>query len=209
MRTLVPGSTELYEASIRWWKSRETPKKVRSILSSATPIDLDIGAGDVSRPGWVTLDISDDCDLYWDLRLGIPFPTGTVRTVYSSHLLEHMDYESGQTLLAEVMRVLQPGGIVSVCVPDARLYIDAYLGVRELAPDHDFWPPALHGTEGLSLINYIAYMGGEHKCLFDTESLLARLCAAGFTDVQSRSFDPAIDLPEREFESIYATARKP
>lgn len=209
VRTAVPGSTELYEASIRRWKSRDTPKRVRSLLSSGRPIDLDIGAGDVSRPGWVTLDISDGCDLYWDLRRGIPFPSGTVRTVYSSHLFEHLDYESGQALLAEVMRVLQPGGTISVCVPDARLYIDAYLGVRKLAPDHDFWPPALHGTERLSLVNYIAYMGGEHKCLFDTESLLARLRAAGFVDVDSRSFDPEIDLPEREFESIYAMARKP
>ena len=209
VRTAVPGSTELYEASIRRWKSRDTPKRVRSLLSSGRPIDLDIGAGDVSRPGWVTLDISDGCDLYWDLRRGIPFPSGTVRTVYSSHLFEHLDYESGQALLAEVMRVLQPGGTISVCVPDARLYIDAYLGVRKLASDHDFWPPALHGTEGMSLVNYIAYMGGEHKCLFDTESLLARLRAAGFTDVQSRSFDQEIDLPEREFESIYAMARKP
>ena len=209
IRTTVPGSTEFYEETLHKWRARGTPAKVRSLVESGRPIDLDIGAGDVSRPGWVTLDISDGCDLYWDLRRGIPFPSGSVRTVYSSHLFEHMDYESGQRLLDEVLRVLEPGGLVSVCVPDARLYIDAYLGVRELSPDHDFWPPALNGTEGMSLVNYIAYMGGEHKCLFDIESLLARLELAGFVDVAARSFDAAIDLPEREFESIYAQGRKP
>ena len=67
----------------------------------------------------------------------------------------------------------------------------------------------MNGTEGIALVNYIAYMGNEHRCLFDMESLLTRLQGAGFVDVKPRSFDAAIDLPEREFESIYAQARKP
>jgi len=208
VRTTIPGSTELYEESLRKWKARRTPALVKELLASSAPIALDIGAGDVSRPGWVTLDISDGCDLYWDLRRGIPFPDASVQRVYSSHLFEHMDYESGQRLLGEVLRVLEPGGEVSVCVPNARLYIDAYLGVTDLSPDHDFWEPALQGREGISLINYVAYMGGEHKCLFDLDSLLARLELAGFVDVRERSFDSSIDLPEREFESIYALAAK-
>ncbi len=115
VRQTVPGSTELYEESLRRWKSRGTPEKVKSLLASGAPINVDIGAGDTRRSGWVTLNISDGCDLYWDLRRGIPFPDRSVQTVYSSHLFEHMDYESGQSLLAEVRRVLVPGGEVSVC----------------------------------------------------------------------------------------------
>jgi len=178
-------------------------------LDAGVSINLDIGAGDTRRAGWVTLDITDGCDLYWDLRRGIPFPDNSVQRVYSSHLFEHMDYNAGQSLLGEARRVLMPGGEVSVCVPNARLYIDAYLGVSELDPDHDFWEPALSGRDGISLVNYVAYMGGEHKCLFDMDSLLERLTDAGFVDVQERSFDDSIDLPERAFESIYASAHKP
>ena len=209
IRTKVPGSAEFYEESIRRWKARGTPARVRSLLASGQPIKLDIGAGDTVRPGWVTLDISEGCDLFWDLRNGIPFPDNSVQTVYSSHLFEHMDHAAGQSLLAEVRRVLVPGGEVSICVPNARLYIEAYLGITELEPDHDFWEPALDQKEGISLVNYIAYMAGEHKCLFDADSLLARLNAAGFADVEARSFDASIDLPEREFESIYARGIKP
>ena len=91
IRTSVPGSTEFYEETLRKWRARGTRAQVKALVESGQPIDLDIGAGDVSRPGWVTLDISDGCDLYWDLRRGIPFPTGSVRTVYSSHLFEHVD----------------------------------------------------------------------------------------------------------------------
>ncbi len=181
---------------------------MRALLKAELPVDLDIGAGDTHRPGWVTLDITEGCDLFWDLRRGLPFPDNSVRRVYSSHLFEHMDYNAGQDLFKEVRRVLLPQGEVSVCVPNARLYIDAYLGISELGADHDFWEPALSSKAGIALVNYIAYMGGEHKCLFDIDSLLERLQLAGFVDVQKRSFDASIDLPERSFESIYATARK-
>ena len=62
---------------------------------------------------------------------------------------------------------------------------------------------------GIDLLNYVAYMGGEHACLFDQDSLTHRLNAVGFTDVAAREFDDDIDLPERAFESIYAQGVKP
>ena len=209
VRKSIPGSTVAFEETRLRWKARGTKDRVKELLSRASPIRLDIGAGDVHRPGWVTLDISDGCDLFWDLRNGIPFPDSSVDLVYSSHLLEHMPYEAGQAVLAEALRVLKPGGIVSMCVPNARLYIDAYLGIQPITPDHDFWEPALVSRAGIDLLNYVAYMGGEHACLFDQESLVTRLERVGFTDVESRDFDQAIDLPERAFESIYAQGTKP
>lgn len=58
-------------------------------------------------------------------------------------------------------------------------------------------------------INYIAYMGGEHKFMFDEVNLISLIQQAGFERVSLRSFDERIDLPEREFESIYAEGFKP
>jgi len=209
VRRSIPGSTAVYEESRLRWKARKTKEQVSQLVDSSREIRLDIGAGDLKRPGWVSLDITDHCDLFWDLRNGIPFPTGTVDVVYSSHLLEHMPYEAGQQVLQESLRVLKIGGILSICVPNARLYIDAYLGAAPLSEDHDFWEPALVSHSGIDLLNYVAYMGGEHACMFDEPSLVARLERAGSSDARIRSFDPSIDLPEREFESIYAEARKP
>ncbi len=209
IRKTVPGSTAAYEESRLRWKARGTQAQVDTLVATGRSIRLDIGAGDVHRPGWVTLDITDDCDLFWDLRNGIPFPSSSVEIVYSSHLLEHMPYDAGQAVLGEALRVLKPGGLISVCVPNARLYIDAYLEIAPLAPDHDFWEPALVSRRGIDLLNYVAYMGGEHACLFDQDSLTHRLNAVGFTDVAAREFDDDIDLPERAFESIYAQGVKP
>jgi hypothetical protein len=44
--------------------------------------------------------------------------------------------------------------------------------------------------------------------MFDEENLLFILESQGFKNVRLRQFDPAIDLKEREFESIYAEAEK-
>ena len=81
IRTSIPGSTEFYEESLKRWKSRGTQSHVHALLDAGVPINLDIGAGDTRRAGWVTLDITDGCDLYWDLRRGILFPDNSVQRV--------------------------------------------------------------------------------------------------------------------------------
>jgi predicted SAM-dependent methyltransferase len=188
---------------------RGTTAKAQAFVDSQQMIRIDIGAGEAIREGWITIDLLESCDLYWDLRRGIPFPDNSVDVVYSSHLMEHMPYDAGQELLRQALRVLKPGGTISICVPNARLYINAYVNGTALPDDHDFWEPALVSREGLDLVNYVAYMGGAHLCMFDEDTLVARLERAGFTEARIRSFDASIDLPEREFESIYAEARKP
>jgi predicted SAM-dependent methyltransferase len=133
-----------------------------------------------------------------------------VTQIYSSHLLEHLAYPSAMlSLLAECRRVLKLGGIFSVCVPNARIYIDAYLNPEKFDPDqYCVFKPAYHYSSPIDFINYMAYMGGHHLHLFDQENLLAVLTQVGFRKVIPRNFDPAIDLQEREFESIYAIAEK-
>ncbi len=153
--------------------------------------------------------MSHECDLYWDLRYGIPFADGSVDNVYSSHLFEHLPYPDGQKLLAEAMRVLKPGGSFSIVVPNARLYVEHYLGQRDLPDDFFGWEPAFNGTTRIDALNYIAYMAGEHKYLFDQENLLHILSAAGFDRVAPREFDAETDLAERDYESLYAIGFKP
>jgi hypothetical protein len=87
--------------------------------------------------------------------------------------------------------------------------LEAYAGSRDLTGDHWFeWRPAYNNTTRIDIVNYVAYMGGEHRYMWDDENLVYVLSAAGFQDVALRDFDPSLDLAERDFESIYAIARK-
>jgi predicted SAM-dependent methyltransferase len=209
IRTSIPGSTEVYEHLQHVRRRRASLAQLKTLKASGAPIKLDIGGG--GRPGtngWITVDTAEGCDLYWDLREGIPFANGTVEAIYSSHMLEHLTFDDGQALLRECYRALKPGGSISVVVPNARLYIEGYLGAREIPQEFFGWAPAYNGTTGIDAVNYVAYMGGEHKYMFDEENLIHRLRAAGFADARRRSFDPSLDLAERDYESVYAEGHR-
>jgi SAM-dependent methyltransferase len=56
--------------------------------------------------------------LVYNLAKGVPFGNCSVDAVYHSHLLEHLDRDVAVEFLKEVLRVLKPGGIHRICVPD-------------------------------------------------------------------------------------------
>jgi glycosyltransferase involved in cell wall biosynthesis len=63
----------------------------------------------------------------YDLTQGIPFNNNCFDAVYHSHLLEHFSKSYAPIFIQECYRVLKPGGIIRVVVPDleniARLYL--------------------------------------------------------------------------------------
>ncbi|MDQ5975336.1 MAG: hypothetical protein QG661_2545 [Actinomycetota bacterium] len=209
VRTSVPFSTDVYEFVDARRRMAASRRRIAALVSSPRELWLDLGGGSAGSGGWLTVDMTRECDIFWDLRLGLPFPDGRVSRVYSSHFFEHLSFREGQAMLAECLRVLRPGGSFSICVPNAELYIDGYLGRRELPDEWFGWEPAYNQTTRIDALNYIAYMGGEHKYMFDQENLLHILRTSGFVDVAARSFDPQVDMAERDHESIYAIAIRP
>lgn len=180
-----------------------------ALKKSQTGICLDLGSGARrGRDGWVTVD-QGGADIYWDLRKGIPLADGTVDRLYSSHLLEHIPYVQLLPFLNECKRVLRKDGEFLICVPNARLYIEAYMNKKLFSERSSWFEPALVDTgSSIDQLNYIAFMGGEHNYLFDEENLVNTLLKAGYRSAQLRSFDPELDLAERDSESIYAVATK-
>jgi predicted SAM-dependent methyltransferase len=180
------------------------------LLAQRQPLSIELGAGNKrGQGGWTTIDMTAHCDLYWDLRRGLPFPDATVGKIYSSHFFEHLSFREAQLFLEECRRVLVPAGNFSICVPNARLYIEAYVAKRQLDPAAFLgYGPAYDRTTSMDYVNYIAYMDGQHKYMFDEENLLHILAARGFRNARLRAFDPSLDIPERRIESIYAEAEK-
>ncbi len=190
-------------------KERASRRLIQQIIKCRKPVYLEIGAGDKKGAnGWLTIDITPNCDIFWDLRKGIPFPDNSIAKIYSSHFLEHLTFKEGATFLQECRRVMSPGGEFSICVPNAKIYLNAYFHPKTIADQKIPWyEPALNHTTNIDYVNYMAYMDGHHKYMFDEENLICRLRQNGFHSVQQRAFDPELDLPERDFESIYAKAK--
>jgi len=184
--------------------------RIRRLLKGKNKIYIEVGAGDKKgENGWITIDVTKNCDVYWDLRKGLPFPDGSISKIYSSHFFEHLSFKEGQKFLNECLRVLVPGGNFSICVPNARIYIETYLKSDHLDRNYFFgYKPAYNNTTKIDYVNYVAYMDGHHKYMFDEENLIYILKTKGFRNVHIREFDPNLDSKCRDFESIYAEAEK-
>ena len=93
---------------------------------------LNIGCGRRYHDDWVNLDLesADPNVIRHDVNNGIPFEEGKFAAVYHSHILEHLEPTDGQKLIQECYRVLKPGGILRIVVPDleciARLYLETH-----------------------------------------------------------------------------------
>jgi predicted SAM-dependent methyltransferase len=90
---------------------------------------INLGCGRKFHPDWVNVDsVSRDPSVRkHDLSRGIPFESGSFDVLYHSQLLEHFPRAAAPAFVAECFRVLAPGGIARVVVPDlegiAREYI--------------------------------------------------------------------------------------
>jgi predicted SAM-dependent methyltransferase len=188
-------------------KYRRSRQKIRRLLRDRSDLCVEVGAGNKAGVGsWITVDVTRNCDVFWDLRKSLPFPNQSISRIYSSHFLEHLSFTEIQEFLQECRRILIPGGHFSICVPNARIFLEAYFQGNESKEDLLQHQPACNHTTAMDYVNYIAYMAGEHKYMFDQENLLFLLSAANFKDVRSRQIDLTLDLEERDFVSIYAEA---
>lgn len=176
----------------------------------AGKVKIEIGAGDKKgENGWFTIDISKKCDIYWDLRWAFPFPNNSVDMIYSSHVLEHFCYKDLVKLMKECHRILKPSGQFSACVPNAGIYINGYSEDQFDRESFCKYEPALNNLSKIGIINYIAYMDGHHRHMFDSDELSELLKSSGFVSVERRGYDQTIDSEERNYESIYVIGYKP
>src|SRR5438552_1725856 len=92
---------------------------------------LNLGCGSRFHPAWENVDFvaADSSVRVLDLRERTPYPENAFDVVYHSHVLEHFPRSRALEFLRECHRVLKPGGVLRVAVPDlegiARLYLES------------------------------------------------------------------------------------
>lgn len=94
---------------------------------------INLGCGRRFHPAWTNIDfVSTGPDvLAHNLLEGIPFPGNYFDFAYHSHVLEHFSKDAAPHLIQECYRVLKPGGILRVVIPDLEQVVRAYLKALE------------------------------------------------------------------------------
>lgn len=184
-------------------------RKARQIEESTSPLRLHVGSGAQPKEGWVNIDLlGDPIDLAWNLARGIPFSDGSADAIFHEHLFEHIPLRAGLGLMDECFRVLRPGGILRVGVPDAGELLRSYAGDGSyLESIHPGRPTRLLGAQEL-------FYWHRHTTMYDEETLALVFRAGGFPDPKRCDFgqtelDSAPDTETRRDESLYMEAVKP
>lgn len=134
------------------------------------PIYLHLGCGDKKFQGFVNIDLdSPGADMHLDLTKPLPWEQGTVTGIYSEHFFEHVAQNQGIRLLQECRRVLKPGGLVRIAMPDLEYMIGDYVNNRV----HPDWarfgmPWTASRCERLN----IAMRWWGHQWIYDEEELI-------------------------------------
>jgi predicted SAM-dependent methyltransferase len=174
-------------------------------------IALDLGAGGPGRAETLGVDTHPGADVVWDLRLGLPWADGSVASIFSDHCLEHLALTDMFDVLRECHRVLHKGGQLRISVPHIDPYVSAWLKgdfafLSEMISDVPGGEDDLYGT-AFDRISWLLLRDGDHRAMFDAESIKHKLSLAGFGNVEQVQYEPAVDGPIR-FSSIYLVARK-
>jgi predicted SAM-dependent methyltransferase len=121
-----------------------------------------------------------------DIREPLPFEDSCVDWVYAEHLIEHVALTAAVGWLAEVRRILAPGGLLRLTTPDLGLYVEShFLGNGFFAKHRGRIRKALKGVappmpaRPAFMFNQMFYLYG-HRWIYDLDELRYALGRAGF-----------------------------
>ena len=180
---------------------------------------LNIGCGPVQPPGWINIDGSIRAKLanrFWlldralvkarvlaetefgphvrihNLFKSLPFRNNTVSCIYAGEVWEHFEYPDTVRLTAECFRVLAPGGVLRICVPDGPTfwgrYLDLYREQLEAPRDRRSARELrrhveMYFKEIMTRRVWFGSLGHKHKWQFDEIQLVELFEQAGFSAV--------------------------
>ena len=166
---------------------------------------LNWGCGNDPRPGWINSDAKEGSgiDLVCDIRNGLPLETGSLDYAVSIHGLPEIHYDELIPVLTELRRVLKPGGVLRLGLPDLERAIDAYRrGDRGyfLIPDEE-WRDL-----GSKLVVQLLWYGYS-RTFFVRGFIEELLVKAEFVGVEHVGFGETASLIPRSSSSTTASAR--
>lgn len=139
-----------------------------------------VGCGDIDAPGFINIDARPAPHVHLvtrRLERLRAVPGNTADLVYMCHVLEHVPRAEVMRVVREMYRILKPGGVLRLSVPDFDRLIALY---RDSGGDLEQVAPPLFGGQD--------YPQNFHLSVFNTRYLTGLLALGGF--VQVHPWDP-------------------
>lgn len=163
----------------KWGENFWNEQIVRGVMLK-NGLRLNLGCGEFHLDGFVNVDAQEEVkpDLVCDI-LDLPYEPETVDEIYAGHILEHFDWKEGEEALRYWMKLLKPGGRISICVPDIDYVIKEYAAnpsPEKLREMNDTYIYSLHQVY-------------PHKYAYSADLLKETMESAGFVDLKRMPVD--------------------
>lgn len=189
------------------------------MTEAISPFLVNLGCGVRFHPAWRNFDIipqSPSVEII-DLWKPLPFTDSSLDAIYASHVLEHLPRSRVPSLLNECRRVIKPGGILRLVVPDLEGIVRNYLMYLDRVVAGDESAKAGHEWMTLELLDQMVRTesGGFMARLWNSRPLPARNVvrnrfgkeSMGWIEAADRRFE-AEEIPLTHSE-VYETADLP
>ena len=150
-----------------------------------------------------------------NLTKQLPWDNDSVDVIYISHALEHFSKDEGYYLLGQCQRVLKKGGFIRIVVPDLKYVIEKYSNGELRANDFIKELGINNSKNRISIKNKIASLFQfQHKCMYDTHTLIEVLKEIGFFSESKQPFDSdimdieTVELENRTKNAVIVEGRK-
>jgi SAM-dependent methyltransferase len=176
-------------------------------------IRLHWGCGERPRPGWINSDKIQrpGIDLPADIRRGLPLRTDSVAYIVSIHALQEIPYLELDGVVRELRRVLEPGGVLRLGLPDLERGIKAYV---ERDPAYFYIKDDESATLGGKFAIQLTWYGSS-RIMFDWDYIHEVLTRGGFREVRrcglgqtASRYPEIVELDDRPRETLFVEAVK-
>jgi predicted SAM-dependent methyltransferase len=218
-RFLAIGRWDFHFLLLRFRNALTQQQTRIAAFMAARPVPryLNLGSGPrgLDDVHWVNVDGFPDKNVHFliDISRALPFPDGSFDGVFCEHVLEHFSLDDGLKISREIKRILRPGGVLRVIVPDAEYVVRMYL-----QKPHDLIAYRGGGDAGetaMETVNTFFRQRYDHQFLYDWTTMEKMLLNAGFEKVSRARFGVPIHLQaitlddaKYELESLYVEAMK-
>jgi hypothetical protein len=180
-------------------------RRARELAAAGAPLLLQLGCDPSHTDGRIEVSSIDgeDAEIRWDLSQPLPFPPGSVDSIFHEHLLDRFSYAQGVELHRRCLAVLRPGGVLRIRVVDAGAALREYVtngadDTGELRTVSDSSAP----DELPTAIARVACLTADpsRRALYDAETLELSCLAAGFPRADQ------LDFAEGDERCLYVEA---
>jgi len=127
------GNVSGFGFQLGWSIRRKQALRIKNFRSFAAPYRLQLGPGSAwVKPDnhWINVDVDPKrADMIIDFQEFDSFPLkdSSVDCIYGSHVFEHMSIWVTDRVFQECCRVLRPGGVMRLILPDVERSINEYV----------------------------------------------------------------------------------